>query len=1111
MGVTGLWKLLEPSGKPVPLETLENKVLAIDISIWLHQVVKGFQDSKGGTIPHAHLLGLFHRLCKLLFYRIKPVFVFDGGVPALKRQTIKKRHETKKQFLNTADRLQELLLEALAKEKVVQQVLGDSAPLLTKSPKKKVEEEQKPNRDDMFKLPPLESPPTTSLDDTFEEKKVSALNLHSVDVNSAAFKALPADKRYEILTDIKETRKQSSWGRLHELPVQSNDFANFQMARLLKRRQVQLSLEEAEKDMGGVTLSFSELEKMLTEEGVLAAASKDKGQRIANDNVTKFVFVRDLKKAFEEAKKTEAKDTGESGQSSSTSNSEPSELGTEFESDLQKAIAMSLEEDEPDEDEDEHGGVKMSEAQKKFLKGAAKSLARTYMMEFGGMSSEDVEELFKESEEESPTVEVTQIDFEAGQKKIPEEKIESISSDSDSDLEEVPMEENGSLEVVINPNEIKESLEDDLFSDIFAKEEEGVPVSETNSSEVVKNPEEIATSLKPLEIAQTEDPLEVKNTPEIVVDQKEVEKIFIAAKEAESLKIPDQDVKVSEETPEKEEETKIKLPIETQLDTQRRIREELRQQKEETKIKLPIETQLDTQKSILEELRQQKYSIPSITLDDLAVGQEDAIKEASQGIIEISDTEEEKTPTKPKKSLDDYFTVTPGRQKEKKDEQSDEDVPKVKSPFFVKKSPRSEKKSPGKLSSAEKKPIVAKELFPESGIKSQEPLELTEENREKLKEMREDFAKDAKQLETERNKQERLGVSITDKMSHECKELLRLFGIPYVVAPMEAEAQCAFMNAIQLTDGTITDDSDIWLFGGQTVYKNFFDQRKHVLEYKMEKIEKLFKVDRNKLIQMAMLVGSDYTIGINGIGAVTALEILAQFPGTESYDTDVARLSGLKSFKEWWYGSRHTSSKRSVLKGKLNNIVITDGFPSIQVLQAYLYPDVDDSKEAFVWGSPDVESIRELAKKKFGWPRSRTDELLDPVLKKLKDRKVQPSIKNYFNILTPHHTTEMKVSKRVRKAINSLSGETSAPSEAAEEEPKKPRKRATKKSENGKKEEKAPLKRRSTEPIPSTSRGIEKIPRIPNTKLKIPQREKDQKEAQDKMKKAIEVFKKKNA
>lgn len=29
MGVTGLWKLIESSGKPIPLEQLENKVLAV--------------------------------------------------------------------------------------------------------------------------------------------------------------------------------------------------------------------------------------------------------------------------------------------------------------------------------------------------------------------------------------------------------------------------------------------------------------------------------------------------------------------------------------------------------------------------------------------------------------------------------------------------------------------------------------------------------------------------------------------------------------------------------------------------------------------------------------------------------------------------------------------------------------------------------------------------------------------------------------------------------------------------------------------------------------------------------------------------------------------------
>lgn len=59
-----------------------------DISIWLHQMVKGYQDAKGAPVANAHLIGLFQRLCKLLYFRIKPVFVFDGGFPELKKETI---------------------------------------------------------------------------------------------------------------------------------------------------------------------------------------------------------------------------------------------------------------------------------------------------------------------------------------------------------------------------------------------------------------------------------------------------------------------------------------------------------------------------------------------------------------------------------------------------------------------------------------------------------------------------------------------------------------------------------------------------------------------------------------------------------------------------------------------------------------------------------------------------------------------------------------------------------------------------------------------------------------------------------------------------------------
>ena len=84
MGVKGLWKLLEPCGRRIHVETLENTTLAVDVSIWMTQFVKAMRDEEGRPIKNAHVIGTLRRVAKLLYHGVRPVIVFDGGVPALK-------------------------------------------------------------------------------------------------------------------------------------------------------------------------------------------------------------------------------------------------------------------------------------------------------------------------------------------------------------------------------------------------------------------------------------------------------------------------------------------------------------------------------------------------------------------------------------------------------------------------------------------------------------------------------------------------------------------------------------------------------------------------------------------------------------------------------------------------------------------------------------------------------------------------------------------------------------------------------------------------------------------------------------------------------------------
>ena len=93
MGIHSFWELVGSSGRNISIETLRGKKLAVDISIWLNQIVRASRTSTGEFVPNAHIYIVVFRLCKLVYYGIKPVIVFDGEAPALKKRTLRQRKE----------------------------------------------------------------------------------------------------------------------------------------------------------------------------------------------------------------------------------------------------------------------------------------------------------------------------------------------------------------------------------------------------------------------------------------------------------------------------------------------------------------------------------------------------------------------------------------------------------------------------------------------------------------------------------------------------------------------------------------------------------------------------------------------------------------------------------------------------------------------------------------------------------------------------------------------------------------------------------------------------------------------------------------------------------
>ena len=202
------------------------------------------------------------------------------------------------------------------------------------------------------------------------------------------------------------------------------------------------------------------------------------------------------------------------------------------------------------------------------------------------------------------------------------------------------------------------------------------------------------------------------------------------------------------------------------------------------------------------------------------------------------------------------------------------------------------------------------------------------------------------------------------------KTLLEYMGIPIVQAPSEGEAQAAYLVLKGDADFTVSQDYDSLLFGSKRLARNLAITGKRKLpgknvyvEIKPEVIEleknlKKLGITREQLIDIAILIGTDYNEGVKGIGIKKAYKYIKT------------------------YGNIFKALK--ALKAKIENLE--------EIREFFLNPPVTDEYE-IKFKEPDEEKIIEYLCEEHDFSRERVEKAVE----KLKSSKTtQMTLERWF-------------------------------------------------------------------------------------------------------------------
>ncbi len=213
---------------------------------------------------------------------------------------------------------------------------------------------------------------------------------------------------------------------------------------------------------------------------------------------------------------------------------------------------------------------------------------------------------------------------------------------------------------------------------------------------------------------------------------------------------------------------------------------------------------------------------------------------------------------------------------------------------------------------------------------------------------------------------------LTPEMVEQSKRLLELMGIPWIQAPSEGEAQAAEMARSGKVFASASQDYDSLLFGTPRLVRNLTITGKRKLprknvykEIKPEIIEldnvlKNLSITREQLIDIGILVGTDFNEGVRNVGPKKALKLIKTYGNIEN-----------------------------IMK---NTDIVVENYREIR--EIFLNPPVTRDYR-FDWKEPDVEGIVKFMCDEHDFSRERVMGAIDK-LKEFRKVKSQKNLEEWF-------------------------------------------------------------------------------------------------------------------